>query len=153
MWFDNLLESENPGRNELEMFVFDVNAFLNSVLADREGFGFLWEQKPALYELALQTYRSDIAEIAVQELQDAIVEIPEETIRRHGLDGQALRFKFHVINSISTQWERVRGQVSVRAWFRKLVDAIDALLDSLINATGGVGGIIKEFKDALGALA
>jgi hypothetical protein len=34
-----------------------------------------------------------------------------------------------------------------------VVDAIDAVLDSLIEAAGGAGGLIKEFKDALRALA
>ena len=38
-------------------------------------------------------------------------------------------------------------------WFRKIIEAIDAALDSLIAAAGGVGGLVKEFKDALLALA
>jgi len=49
--------------------------------------------------------------------------------------------------------EKVRGQFSVREWFKKIIDAIDAILDSLIDAACGTGGLIKEFKDALGALA
>jgi hypothetical protein len=47
----------------------------------------------------------------------------------------------------------VRSQFRIRGWFKRLIEAIDAVLDSLIEAAGGVGGLIKEFKDALSALA
>ena len=153
MWFNNLMESDNPGRQELGMFIRDVQHFLITVLEDHENFGFLWELNPSLHELALQTYRFDVAERGVLELLNAIPEIDQIIIRQHGLEGRPLIFKFHVINAIAVQWESVKEQFSIRAWFKKLIDAIDALLDSLIDAAGGAGGIIKEFKDALGALA
>jgi hypothetical protein len=34
-----------------------------------------------------------------------------------------------------------------------LLEAVDALLDSLIQAAGGIGAVLKEFKDATMALA
>ena len=154
MWFNNLKESDNPGRQELEMFVWDVKDFLNFVLEDRDRFGFLWESDPSLYKLAVQTYRSDVAERGVPgELIEAIPYIPPMIIRRHGLEGLPLMFKFRVINTIADKWGSFRDKLSMRAWFKKLIDAIDALLNSLIDAAGGAGGLIKEFKDALRSLA
>lgn len=34
-----------------------------------------------------------------------------------------------------------------------MADAIDAILDSLLDAAGGIGALLKEFKNALAALA
>ncbi len=48
-------------------------------------------------------------------------------------------------------WNNLQG-LPIREWFVKMVASIDAILDSLIDAAG-VGGIIKEFKDSLAALA
>ena len=65
-----------------------------------------------------------------------------------------MQFKFRVLDSIGRQWEAVQalGQLSIRDWVKRLFDAIDAILDSLIDAADGAGGLIKEFKDALAAL-
>ncbi|MCU7806123.1 MAG: hypothetical protein KZQ96_23365 [Candidatus Thiodiazotropha sp. (ex Lucinoma borealis)] len=153
MWFNNLIESPDPGKDELCIFVRDLKIFLGTVLNDRENFGFLWEADPSLLHLAKDTYRFDIAEGSALELLDAIPKIELKAIRQHGLKGHPLRFKFHVINTIANEWEFNKGRLSIRAWFKKLIDAIDALLDSLIDAAGGAGGLIKEFKDALGSLA
>ena len=40
----------------------------------------------------------------------------------------------------------------MRGWLKQVCEAMDAVLDSVIHAVG-VGGIMKEFKDALSALA
>jgi hypothetical protein len=153
MWFDEIAIVENPGKVQLVQFVGNLRSFLRDVLEDRQTFNFLWERSPELRELALETYQLDIAEGAGLELDRAIPDISVERLRAHGLIGRPLKFKLRVLRSISNQWERVRGQLSAREWFKKIVEAIDAILDSLIHAAGGVGGLIKEFKDALRALA
>ena len=153
MWFKEIAASENPGREELGTFVWNVRNFLGFVLENTEEFSFLWEKSPELHEMAWETFRFDIAEGAGLELVHAISDISPKKLRQHGLEGRPLRFKFNVLNSIGSQWEKVKGQFSIREWFKKLVDAIDAILDSLIDAADGAGGLIKEFKDALGALA
>ena len=153
MWFNNLVESEHPGEKELEMFVCDLHHFLITVLEDQRYFGFLWEHDPSLRQLALDTYLFEIAEKGVQELLTAIPQISPTKICQHGLEGRPLRFKFHVINTIANQLHSDKKHFSIRAWFKKLIDAIGDLLDSLIDAAGGAGGLIKELKDALGSLA
>jgi hypothetical protein len=153
MWFDDIAEVDNPGREELRLFVRDVRHFLFYVLVDKRNFGFLWEQNPILFDLAMETMRFDIAEGAGLELDRAIDEISNYQIRSHGLEGRPLRFKFQVLNTIANQWDSIGDALSVREWFKKIIDAIDAILDSLIDAADGAGGIIKEFKETLSSLA
>lgn len=153
MWFTDIADSEDPGRRELQLFVQNVRSFLGFVLENTNDFRFLWEYSPELHELAWETFRFDISEGVGVELDHMIHDIPTEKLRRHGLEGRPLRFKFKVLDAIGNQWEKVKGQLSVREWFKKIIESIDAILDSLIDAAGGVGGIIKEFKDALNALA
>lgn len=153
MWFDEIVASEDPGEEELIRFVRNVRSFLGYVLENNESFGFLWEDDPELHELALDTYRYDIAEGSGLILDHVIPQIPKAQLVAHGLSGRPLKFKFRVVGSIDAKWKKLKGQLSIREWFKKMVDAIDAVLDSIIDAAGGVGGIIKEFKDALSALA
>lgn len=152
MWFTEIAQSENPGRDELMGFLYGTRRFLRFVLENTPSFGFLWEDAPELQGLAWETFSQDVAEGAGLELDRAIPGISQATLRTHGLQGRPLKFKLAVLDSIANQWERLRGQLSVREWFRKIIEAIDAILDSLIDAAGGAGSIIKEFKDALAAL-
>lgn len=153
MWFNNVAVVENPGREELQMFVKGVRDFLGFVIENTSDFGFLWKGRRDLHELAEETFRYDITEGAGLRLDGLIWKIPKQAIEDHGLEGRPLKFKLQVLDSIEGQWERVKEQFSIREWFKKMVDAIDAILDSLIDAAGGAGGLIKEFKDAISALA
>ena len=153
MWFNQVAASENPGRQELSLFVLNVRDFMGFVLENRGDFGFLWEDSPELHELAWETFQYDIVQGAGLELDGVIQDIPQKNLNAHGLEGRPLKFKFRVLNSIGNQWERLKGKLPIREWFKKIIDAIDSILDSLIDAAGGVGWIIKEFKDALKSLA
>lgn len=153
MWFDEITASENPGREELKIFVRNIRNFFGFVLENTEDFSFLWEESPELHDLAWETFRFDIAKGAGLELEQAISDISPAKLHQHGLEGRPLRFKFKVLNAISNQWGKMNDQFSIGEWFKKIIDAIDAILDSLIDAAGGAGGLIKEFKHALGALA
>ena len=152
MSFETLATVAKPGRPELKQFVADVRDFLAFVL-DSSDFAFLWEGAPDLHDQARETFHVDVTEQGVPALIAAVDGIPEAALLSHGLTGRPLRFKFGVLDFVARLWGRVRPQLSARDWFKKIVDAIDAILDSLIDAAGGVGGIIKEFKDALAALA
>ena len=153
MWFNQIADAENPGRAELQRFVHNVREFFGFVLENTNDFGFLWEGSRDLHELAWGTFNHDVQE-GVEALSRAVEEIPQAAIDAHGLENRPLHFKFRVLGSIDSQWERFRGlTASVREWLKKIIAAIDAVLDSLISAAGGTGGVIKEFKDALAALA
>jgi hypothetical protein len=150
MWFTDIAEVEEPGRQELIEFVDAVLEFLNFVLEHPNDFGFLWEGRPELQRLARDTFRGDVVEIGGPELRRAIEQISDQTLRSHGLTGRALRFKLKVVDSVSSMWGKVKG-VAVPGWLKRTIEAIDAILGSLTDATGA-GGIVKEFKDALSAL-
>lgn len=148
-WFSEIANVENPGRHELNLFLDQVYNFLGFVLEDKSEFAFLWEDNPDLLDLARKTFTSDIGE-AISELKGT--NIDELKLSSHGLLGRPLRFKLKVLWSISEKWKKVKGKFAVREWLKRIFDAIDAILDSLINAAGGTGGMVKEFKDALSAL-
>jgi hypothetical protein len=161
MWFTDIAKVENPGQTELIEFTRGVEAFLGFVLEDGAEFGFLWEGHAGLRELAQDTYNNDVRAEAGR-MRDVIGKIPSDLLDQHGLRRRPLKFKLRVLDSIANAWERIRDQflrgdirrfLSIREWLKKIVDAIDAVLDSLIAAAAGAGGLIKEFKDALRALA
>jgi hypothetical protein len=151
MWFSDIAEVQQPGRQELIKFVDAVLKFLSFVLEHPDDFGFLWEGREELQQLARDTFRRDVVEIGGPELRSAIGEISDEALRSHGLTGRALRFKLKVLDSISSMWGKVKG-VAVPGWLKRTIEAIDAILGSLVDAAGGPGGVIKEFKEALAAL-
>ena len=150
MWFTDIAEIQNPGREELVRFVDAVLKFLGFVL-ERDEFAFLWQDVRDLRDLARETFNGDVVESA-GELNNAIANISERVLASHGLVGRPARFKFRVLNSIANLWP-ARAQLRIRGWFKQMVEAIDAILGSLVDAAGGAGGIIKEFKDALAPLA
>jgi len=153
MWFTDVASADNPGREELRLFVQDVHHFLFFILEDTQNFGFLWQHDPSLHELAMETMKHDIAQGAGLELDKAIHQIDNVRLYSHGLEGRPLKFKFQVLNSIANQWKSVRRDFSVREWLKNLIDAIDVILESLIDAVNGAGRLIKDFKDTLSSLA
>ena len=62
MWFTDVASADNPGKEELRLFVQDVRHFLFFILEDRQNFGFLWQHDPSLYDLAMDTMQQDIAQ-------------------------------------------------------------------------------------------
>jgi hypothetical protein len=153
MWFDSMALADEPGRQELRGFVYSVREFLAFVLEQTNVFGFLWEDDPELLGQARETFALDVAERGVPDLVRAIDAISPQALHAHGLEGRPLRFKLRVLNAVANLWPRLKPLLSIRDWLKKIIDAIDAILGSLVEAAGGAGGIIKEFKDALASLA
>lgn len=175
MSFLELSRVEDPGKNELRAFVVAVRQFLTDVVNDDENFGFLWYSDSTLRGLASSTLERDINEGAGLALDQEIGRISDEALYLHGLRGRPLRFKLAVLAAIdeskgtylngmspvsdfavlSRLPPELRKRFSMREWLKKIIDAIDAILDSLLDAVSapGAGGILKEFKDALRALA
>ncbi len=149
-WFSKIAKVQEPGKKELRQFVDAVFDFLNFVLDHPGDFEFLWQGREELRLLASETFLGDVREIGGSELRGAIRNISQQTLQSHGLSGRALRFKLKVVDSIATMWGSVNG-LGIPGWLKRVIEAIDAILGSLVEAAHA-GGIIKEFKDALGAL-
>jgi hypothetical protein len=148
-WFIEISNSRNPGRQELLEFVDEVERLLDYILFAEEAYP-LWQVDPELREMAQEAF-ADVRQSA-SELRQAIPEINELVLVQHGLIGAPARFKYNVMNRLARRWARIRPWFTVRSSFRRVFEAVDAHLDSLVDAAG-VGGLVKEFKDAILALA
>ena len=152
MLFAEFVEIAEPTREHLVMFVGETVELLRLAvdsddLADR-----LFRKDAAFREMARGSFHTDVIP-AAQDLQLAINNIPDEQLERHGLLGSAARFKYGAIARLAEEWRVWRGRLTAALTFRHLLEAVDALLDSLIQAAGGIGAVLKEFKDATMALA
>jgi hypothetical protein len=161
MWFREIASANHPGQRELVQFLVGFESFLVFVFENRNDFAFLWAEEPALAGLATESFQEDVRP-ELENLRRITLELRNDVLAPHGLLGRPLRFKIRVLNSVANQWQKIQQQTSLGSvrrllsaseWFKKIIDAIDALLASLIDAAGGAGGLIKEFKDALRALA
>ena len=72
---------------------------------------------------------------------DRLSNLDLDRLRQHGLYGRQLRFKLAVIRFFYSRYLGVG-----RGILRKLIDIIDDLLKSLLDAMG-TGGAISEIKD------
>lgn len=72
------------------------------------------------------------------------------SLERHGLTGPSLVFKLALIEAQSRRYEASRGGPlrPARGLFKKLLEFIDILLESL-SAALGAGGLVAEFKKAI----
>lgn len=75
----------------------------------------------------------------------SIRDIPDDRLRAHGLSGAQLNYKFAVIGFVADKLGKLKFPARHRA---RVIDAIDTVLDSLIDATG-IGTALKEIKDML----
>jgi hypothetical protein len=150
-WFVRVAEIRNPDREHLALFLDEVMRLLEHTLKSEEA-QVLWALNPELRGMAMEAYETDVRRGA-EELGAAIRQIPNASLVQHGLIGRPARFKYNVMATVSRGWGRVRAHFTIRGGFRKVVEAVDAHLESFIAASGGVGGVVKEFKDALLALA
>ncbi len=77
-------------------------------------------------------------------VERAIGELPDVRMTEHGLTGQQLRFKLAAVRYRERIYERLGSVLR----FKGLLDTLEGLLDSILDAVGA-GGAIKEFKEAV----
>jgi len=89
----------------------------------------------------------------------------DERLDRYGLSGAQLRFKLALVADREAEVQQVIETLEpglaplaeqpsawrrrIRGILRRLLGAIDVVLDSLVGALQGVGEVVKEFKQAL----
>jgi hypothetical protein len=110
-----------------------------------------------LIKLAENTFSEDVIP-AIEKTIESIGEIRDDILDYHGLRFRAAEFKYRALIHNVRKWEatikRNRGMITIGKTFRSAFEAIDVILDSLIDAVGtGLGGLVKEFKDMLMASA
>lgn len=151
------LKGKRPRWSELIDFLELVKEFLHESLHDERYVEFLWTGRPEIEEAARETFEKDIKP-SIDELRLFVIEKSNKQfyrrkLERHGLTRNALKFKLMVVTYVATLKEAYSAKGYMREWFYRMCEAIDAVLDSLIDAAVGIGGAIKEFKDMLLVLA
>jgi hypothetical protein len=148
--FAELRDIENPDTKELQAFVTAVMRFLNNVVHSDE-FAFLWEVDRSLRWTAQEEFETNVS-ASGSALISKIPHIDRSALADHGLNGPPLRFKFRVLDAIARSWNKLPPRLGIPVWLKRMFEAIDTTLDSLIQAAGGTGAVLKEFKDALSCL-
>jgi hypothetical protein len=126
----------------LVQFIGGLEGFIDEVVrsgTDRNGQDLFVQNLLASMRLAFNQSRP-----AFNTLRTRIAEMSDDRINEHALSGDSLRFKFAVVNERVDQF-RTHGGVGL---FRRALDTIEGLLDSIIDAAG-TGGAIKELKEAI----
>jgi hypothetical protein len=130
---------EGDPRPALRAFVLAVRDLLEELArtnADPQG-------RPLFYLPLLADLRAAWAEAkpAFDVVAGRIENISDQSIAEHGLSGNQLKFKLNVIRFIYERYLSVGKGI-----IKKLLDIIDDLLKSILDAIGG-GGAVEEIKD------
>lgn len=129
-------------RDALKEFITRTHKLLDQIV--RQGGP---DGGPSFVPLELQTLLKDAwtsAGPGLLDLHKKIDDASDDVLSVHGLSGPSLRFKLGVIDRV---WDHFVGDKIIR-WLRKLLNAIDTLLDSIIDALGPAGSAAKELKQA-----
>ena len=124
----------------LQQFLRALDELLHDVIrkgVDNDG-------QPIFHEELLAPMREVIGELDwhFNKLLVAISETPDDRIHEHALQGPQLSFKLRVVRFFADRFAETSGPSQLR----KLLDTLEGLLDSIIDAAG-TGGAIKEYKD------
>ena len=137
-------ELEDEAKKYLGDFLGETLDFLKMLVhkgADAEDRPFFVEKLLPEIREAWEEFRE---EFNVENAQKLVNETPGSVLQSYGLYGSQLRLK---LSAISSWRERFLGKRTKKLLLR-LLDAIDTLLDSLIQAAG-IDKAIKEIKDIL----
>jgi molecular chaperone GrpE (heat shock protein) len=144
--------SADPDRKELALFLKETVNLLGFLVNAEDFRDRLWRGDENLRQLGAQSFEKDVIP-AAKNLESALHNISPDDLKYHGLTGTAARFKYKVIAKLARAWRRHKGEFTVGKTLRSLLEAVDAVLDSMVSAANGNGGLIKEFKDVIMALA
>lgn len=139
--FPDLDNQQDPAKRE--QFVSWVLETLTSLVTNQDG------DDDQLFVQGLRVAMNaawNEAHAGFAELPAAAAALPLEQVRRHGLAGDQLAFKLATVRYWAGQFQD--ADQSPGFVLRRLLDAIDTLLDSLLAAIG-VGSSLKELKDAV----
>lgn len=137
-----VFEDGTDPRDALRAYLTDLIEFLRLVANRDER---VW--RPPFQPVLIAPMRSAIGALPrhADVVGAAIGNLSEEALVRHGLSGRELVFKFAVINDAyragTLGWSFLR--------WRRLIEALDVLLESILSATGA-GTALSEIKDYIG---
>lgn len=134
--------SFNDDKEKIIKFLIEIKQFLSSVLEtekDAKG-NFLFFKE--LHPILKKTW--EVVEPYFVLVVNESRNVTKEQLVHHGLIGIQLDLKIEIFDFMKHKY-KILGSKSV---LRRLFDAIDTLLESILAAIG-VGGAISEFKDSV----
>lgn len=148
-YFQNVVSEGDSGKESLKAFLSETMRLLCNVVYSDDVMRKLFGKDQYIAYLAKETFEQDVKP-AVEKMMSAVDRMKEEVLQLHGLLGLAASFKLEALKLNARRWRRYSGQLTVGKTFIALFQAVDVILDSLIDAIGtGLGGLVKEFKDML----
>jgi hypothetical protein len=140
----NNFEEFNSDRERLIAFLNDTYQLLRNIYTegvDPRGNPIVPED---LMPLLRNAWREFVGNFNLNREANRIREAPEDRLVSHGLYGAQLTLKLTLIDRLRASWFDLGGD----SILKKLIDAIDTLLNSLIAATG-IDEAIREIKEAI----
>ena len=146
---------KDPGKEQLIVFIDGAMGFLGYYIEDTN---FIEPWGADLHDMARIEFKKEILPSA-EELRKAIIKVEEKKLQLHGLIGTSANFKYKVLDSVTNNFiekmnnvpnvkDKIKHPFIIIHALRKVFEAIDVILGSIVDVAG-VGGIIREFKDAL----
>lgn len=127
-------------KDTLRGFVNDTKAFIDELLSEKQSFRIV----PSLLATLRTAWLSPTMAARFQQLLAQVNLLGSDQISNHGLGGIDLDAKIDVIKYLHSRF-LLRGGSHL---LKRLIDAIDNLLESILDAAG-FGSAIKELKDAV----
>jgi len=123
-------------RRQLIKFLLRVEDLLRDLVLNEDNEKFF---EPELVE----KMRAAWAEMGpyFSEAHDALAHTEAANLRKHGLVSEQLKFKLAVVNHHEKRFKKTKKH----RWLRRLLNVMDDLLKSILDAAG-VGGAIDEIK-------
>lgn len=142
--------SLDDDRSLLQSFISDVYDWLDACYLDLKTARSNWPVFSIVEDLrdvGAEAWRECKRHLPLEDFHRGIMALSESKLVSHGLHGTQLKYKLAVIShhADAPNQRRIIGSVG-----RRLIEAIDVLLDSLISALGA-GTAVKEIKDMLSA--
>ncbi len=133
----------NPGE-QLSAFVMQIKDLLSPLISDSENDHFFYDETRESMRLAW-----DSVERRFEDYAELVKGASTDDLENHGLTESELAFKFAAINFVAGRFYALGDGSSLgqrRRWLKKLLEIIDKLLKSILDAIPG-GGAISEYKD------
>ncbi|HET7231404.1 MAG TPA: hypothetical protein VFJ16_15455 [Longimicrobium sp.] len=137
--------NEDPDVTALTEFLDRTEQLLNHLVAQAETLSDALGQPIFIQELVPEMKLAwNSAKPRFDTLRDRLKATPVTRLDEYGLTGSERSFKQKIVN----YWSKLWGKLPTIDVLRRLLDAIDNLLKSILSAVG-LGDALEEFKEGL----
>ena len=140
--------NEDEAKQILIQFINDAYKFIARLVQDEKLYFTVFPNTPGeLYGSCREAWEELPQSFTVEEAAEQIIKADGRLLVKAGLFGAQLKFKLAALRHRMSQWARIINRPVSKVAY-KVLEAIDTVLDSLVQALG-VGEALKEVKDVL----